>query len=131
VSDNDHTDGGPARWRCNYTRNAYRHAFQWVLESDAYHGIALIELPWVSQWHKDRNPNWAQEQGAEIRRCQAAADLIQAAPFMLNALLLAKSGDTSLIDAAIDRATGKLDWFGEDMLTTMSQSRYTNEDGDA
>ena len=126
MSDNDHTDGDLPNWRCNFYNNRRESALQWVLESDEYNGIAILMLPWKSDWYKERNPEWEKEWNQEVARVQAAADLIQAAPFMLDALLKAQAGDMSAVEEAIERATGKLDWLGEPMELTNAQSRAPN-----
>lgn len=82
------------------------------MESDNSVAMAIMELPFFSQWHKERHPDWEKEFQEQEERIQANADLIQSAPFMLQALLLARDGDTSLIEEAIKRATGELDWLG-------------------
>lgn len=117
-------------FRFHFTTNHIRKSFQWVMESDEYHGIAIIELQWVSKWYKDRNPQWEQEQNAELERCQKTANLLQSAPDMLEALRAAKNGDMSLIDEAIDKAEGRLDWLGGPMETTHAQATiYNNTSG--
>ncbi len=120
MSDHDHLDGDPSRWCCNYSANGTRLSDQWVLESDEYRGIAIIELPWESSTPKEQFQ-------VEQKRCQAAADLIQSSPFMLQALLKAQQGDNSMVDEAIARATGELDWLGKPMSKTNAQCRWSPE----
>lgn len=100
------------RWRFYRQTHHDGHSQQWVLESDEYKAMAIMELPHLSQWHKDRNPDWEQEWNDDVERVQANADLIQSAPIMLEALLAAQQGDNSKIEEAIKHATGQLDWLG-------------------
>lgn len=72
--------------------------------------MAIMELPHLSQWYKDRNPNWEQEFNADVEEIQANADLIQSAPILLEALQLVKQGDMSMVDKAIEFATGQREW---------------------
>ena len=101
------------RWRFSRQTHHKGHSQQWVLESDEYKGMAIMELEHFSQWYKDRNPDWEKEFNTNAERIQANADLIQSSPIMLKALLLAKQGDMSKVDEAIEHATGKLDWTGK------------------
>lgn len=87
------------------------HSQQWVLESDEYKCMAIMDLPHLSQWYKDRHPEWESEWNADVERVQANADLIQSAPEMLQALLAVQQGDTSLVERAIKKATGELGAF--------------------
>ena len=130
MSDHDHTDGDHANWRAHHQTNNTRYAHQWVLESDEYNGIAILELPWYSKWHKDNNPQWKEEWDRETKRVQNAAFLIQSAPFMLETLLEVASGDTSKVQEAIDRATGKLDWLGGPIEESNAQSLFKDRKED-
>ena len=111
-----------SRWRFWRQTSPDGYAQQWILESDEYHGMAILTLQHVSQWHKDRHPEWEQEWNADVARVQANADLIQSAPRMLEALLAAQQGDMSQVQEAIDMATGKLDWLGKPKADTLSNS---------
>jgi hypothetical protein len=102
-----HSEG---RWRFFKNEATDGHSTHWVLESDARKLMAVMELHHVSKWHKDRHPDWEVEFNADMAEIQANADLMQSSPIMLEALLAAKAGDTSLIDAAIEHATGKREW---------------------
>lgn len=102
-----------SRWHFYKQTHHDGHSVQWILESDEYKCMAIMELHHDSKWHKDRHPEWEQEWKANEARIQANADLIQSAPRMLEALLAAQQGDMSQIQKAIDMATGKLNWLGE------------------
>jgi hypothetical protein len=100
-------------WRFHRQTHHDGHSQQWVLESDEVRCMAIMELLHLSKWHKDRNPGWEEEWNADVERIQANADLIQSAPIMLEALLAAQQGDTSMIDRAIEHATGQRNWLGD------------------
>ena len=97
-------------WRFHRETAPDGHSQRWWLESDEYKCMAMMELPHLSNWFKDRNPEWEKEYNADCERIQANADLIQSAPRMLEALIAAQSGDLSLIDDAIAHATGEKEW---------------------
>lgn len=99
------------RWYAH--RNLYNHQYSWVLESDERKCIAISTLDEMSQWYKDRHPDWELEHYADLRDVQAHVDLMVAAPFMLRALLAAKDGDLSLVDEAIERGYGRTNWLGD------------------
>ena len=109
MSDLKHDDSRWSFWR---QTSPDGHSQQWVMESDERKCMAIMELPHISQWHKDRHPEWETEWNNDVQQIQANADLIQSAPFMLNALLAVQNGDLSLVQEAIERATGKRDWLG-------------------
>lgn len=105
----DHDD---TQWR-SYKRIAPDgYSTYWIIESDLRHCMAKIELSHVSKSEKEYNPNWETEFNNDLRQVQANVNLMEAAPTMLEALIAAKNGDMSLIEKAIDRATGKIDWLG-------------------
>lgn len=102
-----HSEG---RWRFHRQTSDDGYRQQWLLESDTRKLMAVMELPHLSKWHKDRNPDWETEWNKDVAEIQANADLMQSSPIMLEALLAAQAGDTSLIEAAIEHATGKREW---------------------
>jgi hypothetical protein len=108
------------RWRWHRQTSVDKHSQQWVLESDEAKCMAIMDLPHLSKWYKDRNPGWEQEWNQSVERVQANANLMQASNIMLRALLAAQNGDTSLIQEAIEHATGKRNWLG-DIVTGTDQ----------
>ena len=86
------------------------HYEEWHLQSDEACAMARMQLPHFSQNYKKENPKWEEEFNANAERVQANANLMQASPIMLKALLAAKKGDTSLIDYAIAHAMGEKKW---------------------
>lgn len=102
------------RWRFDELKHHVReNVIQWVFESDDYKCMAVMELDGFSKWYTDRHPDWETEYNENLERIRANANLIQSAPIMLEALLAAKAGDNSLIEKAIEHATGIRDWRGE------------------
>ena len=89
-----------------------------------------MELFHVSPWHKQAHPENENEFAVVVERIQANANLIQSAPFLLKTLLMVQQGDTSLVQEAIDRATGKIDWRGDQVVAEPAAST-SNEDAHA
>lgn len=101
------------RWRFVRETSIDGHKQQWVMESDQAKCMAIMELPHLSQWFKNKYPEAEQIWNEDVERIQANANLMQSAPIMLRALLAAQNGDTSLIQEAIEHATGKRNWLGD------------------
>lgn len=76
----------PAPWRGWRQRHHDGMGWQWVLDSDTRGGMAILELPDMSKWYKDRHPDWAAEQRATLTEIDANFALIKASPVMLRGL---------------------------------------------
>jgi hypothetical protein len=98
------------RWRFTRETSYNGHYEEWHLQSDEACAMARMQLPHFSQNYKKENPKWEEKFNADAERIQANANIMQASPIMLKALLAAKKGDTSLIDYAIAHAMGEKKW---------------------
>ena len=76
----------PEPWKGYRERHVDKMGWQWILDSDTRGGMAILDLPDMSKWHKDRHPEWADEQRKTLTEIDANFALIKAAPRMLRVL---------------------------------------------
>lgn len=88
-----------------------KYSTNWILESYTRKCIAVISLPHYSKWFKENNSDWGAIWAQDVAETITLTNLITSAPIMLKALLAVKNGDTSLVDEAIDHASGEAKWF--------------------
>jgi len=76
----------PEPWKGYRERAVDNMGWKWVLDSNTRGCMAVLDLPDISNWHKDRHPEWAAEQRKTLTEIDANFALIKAAPAMLRVL---------------------------------------------